>query len=119
MQIRSKGYDPIKRISAVGSVMLALSAWFAPPLADTGSQTLEITPSFIKGQVVSPSQVLEFRLNRAIVESEGRIGMVIGSTDVSYLLAHTTTSFVYNPSIIRHPVGDNQVFIYLISADNV
>ena len=119
MHLRGKGSDLIKRISVLGLALLAMSVWTAPPSADTGSQILEITASFADGKVVSPRQVLAFKLNRTLPEAEGRIAVFIGQTDVSALLRHSPAAFVYNPMTMPLPAGDTRVVAYLISHDNL
>ena len=120
MHIRLITSRLLERTAAVTAVALMLNVGpLSQLLADTGAQVPEITPSFADGRALSPRDTLEFKVNRPLLPSDGKIGVFIGRTDVSSLLIHSSSGFAYTPSIVPLPAGESQVLVYLISPDNL
>ncbi len=77
---------------------------------------LTITPSFAGKESIAPTELLEFKLSRALKEE--KIAVVIGSTDVTNLLAGSANGLRYLPTPFALPVGDTEVTVYLVTNDD-
>jgi hypothetical protein len=109
-----------RRLALVTALIIALGAYINSVMfAADEPQALSIAASHTSGQSLRPRSPLEFRLNRPLISSEGRLAMFVGYIDVSSLLTISDTSIIYNPSIVPLPVGETQTIIYLISSDGV
>ncbi len=83
------------------------------------AQDLSVTAGFIAEQPVTPDEAIFLRLNRSLTLGEGRVGVVIGSTDVSSLFAEMDGKFVYDPKVLPLPLGASIITAYLVRPDGV
>ncbi len=65
---------------------------------------------------VSPDEPIELTLSRQPAATEGRIAIVVGSTDLTDLFAVEGTSLKYSPNPFPLPTGDNELTVYLVAA---
>lgn len=86
-------------------------------LAST-DQDLSIKAGFEAGQPVAPSEQIEVWLSRPLRESESRIAILIGTTDVSALFAMDKLRLRYNSKIWPLPLGQSELTAYLVSGNN-
>jgi hypothetical protein len=94
-----------------------LTLWLAllsPPLR--AQEALTITPSFAGKESVAPTELLEFKLSRALKDE--KLAVVIGTTDVTNLLTSNADGVSYLPTPFALPVGDTEVTVYLVASDD-
>lgn len=92
------------------SQILPLEGVFAQNPADE----LTVTTSFAEG--VTPRALIELRLSRALKKEEGKLAILIGSTDVSNLFKATENTLIYDPTALPLPLGESAVTVYLVSS---
>jgi hypothetical protein len=84
----------------------ALAAESRPPV---------VTTSFDAERPIASHDRLEFKLDRAIAPSEGRVAVLIGATDVSSLVQRSGSTLIYVPRVVPLPEGVSWVSVYLVS----
>ena len=105
------------RLKSESKLMLPaawLTLWLAllcPSLL--AQDALTVTPSFAGKESVAPTELLEFKLSRALKDE--KIAVVIGATDVTNLLANKADSVSYLPTPFALPIGETEVTIYLVT----
>ena len=75
-----------------------------------------ISASFVDKQPILPNEEIVFTLNRALQPNEGRIAVIVGSTDISSLLSPRENALVYTPRVVPLPIGESAVSIYIIDS---
>lgn len=80
------------------------------------AQDLIVRASF-EGRAVSPGEAIELTLNRQVSASEGRIAIVVGSTDLTALFVAEGKSFRYSPGLFPLPAGENELTVYLVAPE--
>jgi len=80
---------------------------------------LSIKTSFEAGQPVAPSDQIEVLLSRPLRESEARVAILIGTTDVSALFTPDKLRLRYNSKIWPLPLGQSELTAYLVSSNDV
>ncbi len=106
------------RLKSEQKLMLP-AAWFILWLALLSlpllaQDALTVTPSFAGKESVAPTELLEFKLSRALKDE--KIAVVIGATDVTNLLTSKADSVSYLPTPFALPVGETEVTIYLVTS---
>ncbi len=76
-------------------------------------QDLSVSAGF-EGRTLSPDEAIELRLNRQVSVSEGRIAIVVGSTDLTALFVANGNSLKYTPGLFPLPTGENDLTVYLV-----
>ena len=89
--------------------------WNPPDQSDI--QQLTIIASF-SDKAVQPREPIELLLNRALDQSEKRIGVLIGSTDVSALFTQEKLRLRYNSRLWSLPLGESPLVVYLVLKDD-
>jgi hypothetical protein len=90
----------------MASLALTNVAYFNSVLAESRQQGLTVTASFAEGQSISSAEAIELRLNRLLEKGEGRIGVFIGSSDLTSLFTQVDTRLTYTAKILPLPLGD-------------
>lgn len=85
----------------------------SPPSAPVDSM-LTATAAFPSDRFVGGDSPVMFTLTRPVGATEGRLALVIGTTDVSALVERTPTSITYRPRGMRLPDGEYDVVLYLV-----
>ncbi len=67
----------------------------------------------------TPDAPIELNLSRALKPEEGRIGIIIDRNDVTSMFISDGTRLVYSAGLVPLPLGESQLTVYLIGADNV
>ncbi len=80
-------------------------------------QSLLITTSFAD-KVVNPDSPIELLLNRRLNESEERLAVLIGTTDVTGLFTQERLRLRYNAKLWPLPLGESQVTVYSVSKED-
>lgn len=80
----------------------------------TAKSAIEINTNFV-GKEISPTDRIEFILNRAVLKEEGEFAVLLNETDISALVVGENKSFSYTPKIAPLPTGENKLFIYLVN----
>lgn len=81
----------------------------------SGDPELRVTASFSEERLVRPSDPIELLLGRPLRESDGRLGILIGDTDVSSLFSQVDLRLRYNAKLWPLPLGESTVTVYLVS----
>jgi hypothetical protein len=103
--------------SLVAGVALLLILLSAELFGQTGPPEIKVDPSFAERPVATNEQI-ELLLNRRLQESEGRLAILIGVTDVSSLFIPVGLRLRYNAKLWPLPVGESQVTVYLVSKND-
>lgn len=106
---------PLIAVALMASLALTNAGHFKSVLAESGQQALTVTASFAKGQSVSSAEAIELQLSRLPEKGEGRIGVFIGSSDLTSLFTQVDTRLTYTAKILPLPLGESTVTVYLIS----
>ena len=83
-------------------------------LAET-RQVLAVTASFAEGQTVASFESIELELSRPVETSEGRMAVLIGSSDLTSLFTVSGKKLTYNAKVLPLPLGESSLTVYLIS----
>jgi hypothetical protein len=67
----------------------------------------------------TPDSPIELNFSRALKPVEGRIAIIIDRNDVTSLFVSDGTRMVYTAALVPLPLGESQLIVYLIGADNV
>jgi hypothetical protein len=86
--------------------------------AKPDEQALAVTASFGERESVRSDERIELLLSRALKESEGRLAVLIGTTDVTSLFTRDKLRLLYNAKLWPLPLGESQVTVYLVSKDD-
>src|SRR4030095_8924638 len=103
--------------SLVAGVALLLILLSAELFGQIGPPEIKVDPSFAERPVATNEQI-ELILNRRLQESEGRLAILIGVTDVSSLFIPVGLRLRYNANLWPLPVGESQVTVYLVSKND-
>lgn len=79
---------------------------------------LHVTSNFTAQTAVAPDATLELHTTRPLRESDGRLALFIGDTDVSALCITSESGMTYKPQALRLPMGQAAVIVYLVSPSN-
>ena len=110
MSFRLKSEPKLILPAACFALWLALMS-----LSLLAQDALTVTPSFAGKESVAPTELLEFKLSRALKDE--KLAVVIGTTDVTNLLTSNTDGVSYLPTPFALPVGQTEVVIYLVTKD--
>ncbi len=96
-----------------------LSGAFAQDAAVSApTQELKVETSFTDKASVTPDEAITVRLSRPVQTSEGRISILLGSTDLTSLFVATETELSYNSKVLPLPQGETEMTLYLVSPTN-
>ncbi len=97
-------------------VVLLVFAATAPLLAQQSSDsTITVTPGFEAVQFVAARAPIELALSRWPDAAEGRIAVMVGSTDFTPLFARAGSTLVFQSEAIALPAGESEVKTFLVS----
>src|SRR5262245_58582701 len=82
------------------------------------TQELTVTSSFENQESVAPDESIELTLSRPLSSVEGRIAVLIGSTDLSSLFTFEGLSLKYGSGSLPLPMGETEVTVYTIASDD-
>ncbi len=80
------------------------------------AQELTVKASFAESAISSGEQIT-LQLSRPLQPSEGRIGVLIGTTDWTSLFSVAPDALVYTPQMPL-PAGESEVIVYLVTGEN-
>ncbi len=104
-------------LSMAGVALVLISA-SGDLLGQGGTAEIKIETSFTD-KPVAATENIELRLKQPLQESDGRLGILIGTTDVSRLFTREGLRLRYNPKLWPLPVGETLVTVYLVSKDDM
>ncbi|MGI8897793.1 MAG: hypothetical protein ACR2IB_05310 [Pyrinomonadaceae bacterium] len=107
----------MKRIILVALVFGSALSWSKNILASSDLD-LSIKTSFEAGPPVTPSEQIEVLLSRPLRESESRVAILVGTTDVSALFVLDKLRLRYNSKIWPLPLGQSELTAYLVSSND-
>ena len=85
--------------------------------AQTPPPTLTLTASFAGKESVAPTELIEFKLSRALQTSE-KIAVLIGQTDATNLFTINNDSLSFLPAPFALPNGKTEITVYLIATND-
>lgn len=101
------------------SALFAACGWaLVLCLAVSAESDLAVTANFDPQHPVTPEAPIELNLSRPLRTDEGRIAVVIDRIDVTSLFIVDGARLVYSPSLVPLPLGQQEMLVYLVSADN-
>jgi hypothetical protein len=77
-----------------------------------GPEPLIVKANVSSDRLIDRHTAIELSLNRPLAPDEGRLAVVIGSTDVTDLLERGTTTLTYRPRLTALPAGEHSVVVY-------
>ncbi|MEP7273703.1 MAG: hypothetical protein ABI882_19550, partial [Acidobacteriota bacterium] len=99
---------------------LCLSATLVLPYFSAAARAIQVPDITVKadfdGKTVRPDQPIELTLNRPLQPAEGRLGIVIGSTDLTDLFVIAGTNLTYAPRPVPFTIGETELTVYLIDS---
>lgn len=96
-----------------GLLVLAL---LAATLRETAAEELTVTAGWDEQTFVGARDRIEVKLGRALTAEDGRIGLVLDSTDLTGLFRPLETSLVYGPNSVALPAGEHELVVSRVSA---
>lgn len=108
MSFRLKSEPKLMLPTACFALWMALMS-----LSLLAQDALTVTPSFAGKESVAPTELLEFKLSRALKDE--KLAVVIGTTDVTNLLTSNADGVRYLPTPFALPAGETEVVIYLVT----
>jgi hypothetical protein len=104
-------FTPTASIAGVALLLIAASTEL---FGQTGTPEVKIEASF-EEKPVATHEHIELRLNRPLRESEGRLAILIGITDISSLFKPDGLRLRYDAKLWPLQVGQSEVTVYLVS----
>lgn len=98
--------------------LIAVTSLVLTNLTQAGSDPT-ITVALNAQAPTTPATPIELNFSRALKPDEGRLGIVIDRNDVSSLFVSDGTRMVYSAALVPLPLGESQLTVYLVGADNV
>jgi hypothetical protein len=103
---------------AAGLIFLLAStqvrgAWQAPAVA----QELKVTTGFAGKDSIAQDEPFELTLNRPLSTGDGRLAILVGTTDLTDLITLEGMRLRFVPQALMLQPGETEVVVYLIGAD--
>ncbi|HEX9654593.1 MAG TPA: hypothetical protein VGA99_12865 [bacterium] len=98
---------------------LLLWAYLFASAALISASDLSVQPNFRNNRWIGRSQTITLRLSRPLHQSDGKLAIFIGATDMTDLFVNLRDSLCYTPSIILLPPGESEMIVHLVSPDNI
>ena len=83
----------------------------------TETHQLNVSASFASKEAVAQTELIGLRLTRPLQASEGTLAVFVGQTDITSLFNSTEKGLNYSAQALPLPVGENTLFVYLVSLD--
>jgi hypothetical protein len=77
---------------------------------------LSVTPSFAASATVSTADAVRLTLSRPLAAGEGRLAILVGTTDWTDLFAMRGTAVTFTPGPVSLPAGATEVAAYVVTA---
>ena len=106
-----EGDSDLSCARAFAAVLIVL---VAPPVGAEGP-ALSVTPAFSAGAPVSTADAVMLTLSRPLAAAEGRLAILVGSTDWTDLFTVRGTVATFTPGPIPFPAGATEVTAYLVA----
>lgn len=75
-----------------------------------------ITANF-SGREITPDELIELNLSRALKTDEGHLAILIGESDLTSLFNFDAQTASYKPRFQMLPIGENNIAVYLVSSN--
>ena len=82
-----------------------------------GAQELTVTTSFADKEAVAPGEPIELTLNRPLDAAEGRLAVLVGTSDLTGLFTAKGLSLTYGAGALPLPAGKTEMTVYLVAPD--
>ncbi len=82
--------------------------------AQNSAQSISVTASFAGKSNATPDEAIEFQLSRPLDPSE-RLAVLLGTLDLTSLFTLSGNRLIYNPKLLKLPLGESSFTIYLVS----
>ena len=110
-------HDFETRLRAISRSALLIWLLVLQCQANDTTDALRVTGNFDL-QPVAPTAQLELHMSRPLLESEGRLGVILGDMDITALCNSSANALTYLPTPLPLPIGETSVIVYLVSGDN-
>lgn len=100
-----------------GLTVLACSLWLQANHVHA-QDGLSVTANFNSQIPLTPHTPIELHLTRSPKPDEEHVSIIIGHADVTSLFIIDSTRLVYSPSLVPLPLGESQVVVYVVDANN-
>ena len=110
-------HDFETRLRAISRSALLIWLLVLQCQANDTTDALRVTGNF-DVQPVAPTAQLELHMSRPLLESEGRLGVILGDMDITALCNSSANALTYLPTPLPLPIGETSVIVYLVSGDN-
>ncbi len=87
------------------AVVLAAAAW---------AEEIIVTPAFEAAAWLSRGQPIELRVSRRPAPDDGRLAVLVDTTDVTSVTVWRDTSLVYGPGALPLDPGEHELTVYLV-----
>lgn len=104
----------IKLVLPVAFLFIAAGALGAQGPADT---TITVVPAFGPDRYVSAQSPLELTLSRAPGDTEGRLAIFVGTSDLTSLFDRDGDRLVFRANGVDLPAGESEVKVYLVAGE--
>src|SRR5262249_24147226 len=105
-------------LSLAGLFMWALLTARAAAGQEQNKQALTLQPSFAGKPSVAPDEPIELTLNRPLAQSEGRLAVIVGATDLTDLFIVSARSLKYGVKSFPLPLGDTELTVDLVAQND-
>jgi len=95
-------------------IAISIAALSYGPAA-LGGQELAVELASGDAQWVRRDTALELRVSGFPEDDEGRLAVLIGTTDVSELFRRTPQGLIYRPELMLLPVGESEIAVFVVS----
>lgn len=79
---------------------------------------LEVRVDAADGRVIHPTDGIDLRLSRPLVEGEERLAVMLADVDWTSLFTQTGQTLSYHNGPVRFPSGDSKLSVYLVTGRN-
>lgn len=86
--------------------------------ASEETESLAVSASFAKKEWISPSEIIELQLSRALEPAEGSLAIFVNHTDITSLFSLTKHKLRYSSQALPLPSGESSLTVYLVLPDD-
>ncbi len=116
MKFRLKS-DHILTLPAACFVFVLCVLWFAiSTRAQPTEKTVTVTASFAGKETIAPTELIEFKFNRALSSNEN-FAVLLNQTDITNLATVQADNVSFLPAPFALPIGNTVFIIFLLKAD--
>lgn len=104
----------LRLVAPIAYLLLAVGALGAQGPADS---IITVASAFAPDRYVSAQAPLELTLSRSPRETEGRIAVFVGTSDLTSLFERDGSQLVFRANGVDLPAGESELKVYLVAGD--